>query len=814
MGILEDLSPYMTLLRFSDQAGIEQAYYKSIYSNILKTAGSGVSPQVYDTSNALGGLFRIGSFGEDFELERLDCYFDPVAGGENWRAVVRGLNGEVIGASEYREISGADEHVFEFDPPVSLVGRTRYAFGIEAEDSTQQATAYYNTLPNNMIEGSFRRDEGAVHSFDPPTLTNQAIVFGTGYNGRIRHINHSTGETVVWEVDSGGTGSANDARVHAVTTDDEVVASIGTELKLLDLADGSEIWSYDLGSRPYSGVLRGDLVYLHLANGNLAIADLSAETPPNVESHSLGIKGPYLNGGPMMAVTPDGSAVFVLVNDNGNAVRKYDASGDFTSYEWQHQPQGTPDLYVVGANDESVFAGGISGFLVQVDVADGDFIQEHEHADLGSQILGMAVSENGYVYVVENTGDCFELYVGEGDEEDGSWRVFNPWSGDASRHPHTIAIDGESIYLGSEEDQHRVARVDRLTLETLWETADFDSTANTYDYSAHIAVRDVDYSETFPELVDEQLALRLHRRIEWYPLSNAGYLRGHRYWRTFVELSAVEEDIRALVPEVRIAQGGQHQFTVQFENEDGEWVDLELARRNPLLSMGSFRIRVILEPADVHENWSVSASSDERSDATDFLTFPSRNRAGWSDTLFNNASNWRTGRDSYGGFFSMTNTSYDSYTYGLMFESRGADGDVEFMHDVQGGTVGNYFYFRAPGKAPASSWRLEFENDELRLEQPNNSTQVLNSAANGRNYWRVIWKGEKLLVLRDGRVHAEFDSLTQDDAEVYNWFGINTYGSNNPGYWEIRGHAMAAGPEDGADGARIDFLSLFHERAS
>lgn len=814
MGILDDLAPYMTLLRFFDDAGIQQSYYRSVYSNILDSGRATPSPQEYTTGNATGGLLRVGSFTSSFELDQLDCYFAPVADGEQWRAVVRTPRGALVAASEYRIISGEADHRFEFDPPVPLLGRTQYAFGIEAADPTQQATAFYNNLPNEMFEGGFRLDGETILGFEPPTVLDQAIVFGTGYAGRILRVDHASGRTVSWEVDAGGTGDAFETKVFGITPNDEVVASIGQNLVLLDIVDGSEIWSYDLGNNPYSGALIGDFVYLHLDNGDLAVADLAAATPPNVAAYSLDIDAPNYENGPKVAVKADGTALYMVHSDN--EVRMYLTNGGFTSYEWAYGPG--EEIESVAANDEMVFIGTDSAKLYGLDAVTGEEIDEYVASGTGTkpdnQILHLAVSPVGDVYCTQYQTSTTIPSLFHLDTESHEWRTSGVWTETASMRPSSITLDGESIYVGSSDDWTRVARVDALTMEMVWDTINHSTASNSYLYIPTIAVRASNFDSIFPTLAeDHQLALRLYRRIDWSPLSSSGYLRGNRHWQTFIQLNPIEEDVRALVPEIGLVAGAKSQAQLQFQDEDGTWKDLDFATRTQVVGT-PISLRLVIEPADIIEEWTPrdigNFDDDDRTDV-------SNNRLGWDATTFDPLGSWDFYNDpTYGRRARNNLSSYDDPSHGLMMETSGQDGDVEFRF-YGNSTPGVYFMFRVPNVDPETGHYVELNVSNLEVYDHQNGLMIDVAWPFGSGTThplvRVIWKDSRVIILEAGRLVADVSGVANDDPD-FHYFGFNTYYSNVFYLYKVRGRGMAVGPVDAADGVRVDFLSIFHERAA
>lgn len=822
MSIVDDLAPYMTLIRFTESDDIERAYFEATYDNIGQgDPHGGPGLDAYVGSNLVNGFFRRGSFDEDFEIVKIDALFQPVANGELWRGVVRDHWGRLLGASEWTAISGLDEHEFELTESLSLLAETEYAFGVEPQDPAQQATVYVNDIPNDLAPGGgFKTDHGKLLSkvYPPPsTWDNQVLAVGEGTDARIRRIDPESGTSTLWTV----TGTGN-AIVYGALPTGEVVGSIGAEFMILDPADGTELFGETLNSTPLSGSYSkpgamardGSALYILLDNGQLAIVDLGAT--PGI-TYSNDFHSGYTHN--MLAITPDGTKL-VLAHYSGGTVDAY-AVGDLNTPLWSHAPEFASSIYAMNVNDVAVYYSGSSSseYMVRLNIETGG---RTDRRSMGGYAHHLVVDDTDtFVYVTSVAGSQWSWGVGRVPiNDDGTLAPDETWvtdQFDASWRAYRMTLDGESLYVSTSDDRHAIVRIDLDTGAVDWRSPSWSSASNTNNPSGYIGVAVIAHFDAFEEVDDGSIAVRLYRQVAWDAVNNRGYLVGHREFPTYVYIRPTQEAVRALVTELGIVQGQARQVTLQGRSDGaGTWRELRLARRSRLVAQDYFQLRVVIGPADIYEDWTEVAGSPERATATDFLSFPSRNPMGWSSTVFNDGANWTTGSGEWGRYFSMTSANYDTESYGLMFLGRDQNGDVEFIRNHYS-SVGGHFYFRGPSKtSPQDAWRIEFDTDTIKLVGPGfSSTSIGSGDTTTSNYyhWRVIWRGSRLVILRNGKLFYEFNELTHDDPSRQ-WFGFNTYGTSIARVYSVRGHGMANGPEGGADIVEVDALSAFHERAA
>jgi outer membrane protein assembly factor BamB len=102
-----------------------------------------------------------------------------------------------------------------------------------------------------------------------PAVTDNKVIFGSA-NSQIIVVDRDAG-TEVWSYDTGGPRVKGDPSVHNGTV---FAVNNGGSVKALGLSDGSEIWTYEIGSDTRaSPAIDGDKVYLGSRNGRIYALD-------------------------------------------------------------------------------------------------------------------------------------------------------------------------------------------------------------------------------------------------------------------------------------------------------------------------------------------------------------------------------------------------------------------------------------------------------------------------------------------------------------------------------------------------------------
>lgn len=801
MGIIDDVRPYMDVRRFDDASDIVRAYTERVYDNIFPPTPQGTyAPKEHTLLYPEGGIYRRGTFAEASRITHVDVFFEPVAAENRWRGVVKRLNGATIASSPWRVVTGRARHEFTMQTPVTVAANEEVLIGVEPEDHAWTAKAFTNEAPNDLMPGSFQVDKGTYHFKVPPTTiwTGKIVLGHGGYHGTVRRLDPETGQTILWEV---GPGNANIIKSIALSPNGNNFAfGWSGNLRLADPVDGSTIWTLAVTGVPLEIIYTADssTMYVITDSGRLYKLDLNAATPP-------GVVWNISAADEWFALSPNETKIYARSSANADRVREINTVDG--SVGWEYQAATT--ISAIACSNTKVYVGASGSAIDQVDAASG--VRDWRITPVASN----HVYDFGY-----RPGDDYLYYL-----SGNGWiqRVLLETRLDeayinAGSYTYEMIYDGTHFYVGH-NNATNVRQYDAVSKSLVWTSPIWPTWSTSSSYQSGIAVNNVQNWDTFNQLTTNKLAVSVRREVDFNPLSGAdGVLRADKYYRSYIELPVRTIDLKGLTPTIGQLRGQGRQVGVQYTVDNGvTWRDLTMDARNSF-EASVLRVRLVIEPADYIENWTRKPNGNYTISTygymSDVSNQPYRDNSGHAGALaFSIVS------DALGSAWRLNDNTRESQDGWYFAVDPGAlqpvaDGDLEAIFYSYGHTgYPHQLWFRGTWGA---AWRLMIRNDGVWLYNPGGA-QVATSGAwpagaggtgTDHYHFRIIWKGDRLVVFRQGVQVLNYTGLTDEDKPFLAW--NEQIHSNICHLHAIRGRGMAKGNPIQTDVIAADLVELSH----
>lgn len=836
----EALSDFMTVARFTTDEVITRAYYISTLDNIGQRVPDPsenheylallpVLDEVEEQVLSQGGILRKFVWDEDYEVRHFEVALSPVTPGTTWRGVIRNRAGFLMGASEWMDIESAGLTIREFvlEESVFVFAGVPVFIGIESDISTNELALIENDYPS-IVPGSQDNEDSDAYRYLPTSGWENDDLLLQSEEATVRRVDPIDGNTYLW---SGAPGSRIH-RMRVTETAKVLIADNGGDVYQLDAMDGSQDWVYQSPNHTQYGLLvesDGSAIYTCGMSGRIARVNSDGNEAWEID---IADHPSYLGSTALYGIAMDADYLYVYAANAG----VYQIGKEGGAFGWTRAGES------LGNSSGQNIVMSPEGKVLIFDQEDGNDCVRTINPETGisegvwlipegagnRQQLGITPNDHLLVITIH------DFYLLDPDDFSLIWsRRWTSYTSSLPGHPG-FAPGGDSFYLVGNDNTsgllHRLTKFSLADGSQLWQS---NQSISGNGYAVATLVTEV--NNLWELVAEHQIPMRVHRHIDFDPLTDNGQLLGHRYWPSYIELHDVEIPLRGLVPTWEVAQGQHRQMDLQVQEREkdpflDDWMSLESSTRNQIIAEEGLRVRAAISPADI-----IDSGGDEGRLTPSDHPFP-------TDVC---GTQWRD--DDPVGTWTPPNVWYDSNLgrYGLSglgtnngrpsnfhLDEGIADqsGDMEAVLRMASTNSSTYFIFTARrirhgnGTGVGVRWAVGSSYYAYIIRHDGGtSTNTLedgvpfssvNPWAYNTGYYRcrMVWSGNRICAFVNDRFVLDYSgdelNVPGTDVGVYDNYGTTTLCA----LFDLRIRGAAPGEPGAADQVMLDHVAAFYDR--